>query len=54
MNEDNAYELKWVRFEDILEDSRADLQKKPVDRKFAPWVHSIFSLSFREVRQAFS
>jgi len=54
MNGQNAYELKWVRLEDIFEDSRTDLKKKPVDRKFAPWVHAVFSLSPREVREAFS
>jgi isopentenyldiphosphate isomerase len=54
MNEHSAYELKWVRLEDVLEDSRTDLKKKPVDRKFAPWVHAILSLSSGEVREAFS
>ena len=54
MNEDNAYELNWVQLADILNDARTDLGEEPVDRKHAPWVHAIFSLSPREVERAFA
>jgi len=44
MNPKNAYELRWVRPADILEDSIADVKKEPIDRKYAPWVHAVFAL----------
>ena len=54
MNENNAYELKWIPVTEISEDSRIDLKKERADRKYAPWVHAVFSLSPGEVRKAFS
>ena len=37
MNEENAYELRW----------------EPIDRKYAPWVSAVFSLSSKEVEETF-
>jgi isopentenyldiphosphate isomerase len=49
MNKKNAYELHWAKFEEIAKDSTADLEKKPIDRRYAPWVHSLFSPLYDEV-----
>ncbi len=54
MNEQNAYESKWVQAKDIAADSRTDLKKKPIDRRFAPWVDAIFALPPRQVREGFA
>lgn len=53
MSEKNAYGLNRVRFANIATDSRADLEKEPIDRKYAPWVHSIFQLPTAQVQEAF-
>jgi isopentenyldiphosphate isomerase len=53
MNEESAYELEWVQLEEIQNQSLADLKKEPVDRKYAPWVHAILSMSSAEVQKAF-
>lgn len=49
MNAKNAYELRWVKFEEVSRDSAADLEKEPINRKYAPWVHALFSLSPDEI-----
>ena len=53
MNEENAYELRWVELAEISKDSRTDLKRKPIDRKYAPWVNTVFSLSSKEVEETF-
>jgi isopentenyldiphosphate isomerase len=52
-NGKNAYELRWAEFAEISRDSQADLRKKPIDRKYAPWVHAMFSLPTKRVEEAF-
>ena len=54
MNPKNAYELRWVELAEILEDSAEDLKKEPIDRKYAPWVHAIFTLPSAQFDGAFS
>jgi len=53
MNRDSAYELRWAEFAEISGDSQTDLRKKPIDRKYAPWVHAMFSLPHERVEEAF-
>ena len=53
MNRNSAYELSWAKFTEILRDSQTDLRKKPIDRKYAPWVHEVFSLPLEKVEEAF-
>lgn len=53
MNKESAYQLRWVEPREISKDSRADLKKEPIDRKYAPWVSAVFSLSSKEVGEAF-
>ncbi len=53
MNEKNAYGLRWVELAEVSKDSRTDLKREPVDRKYAPWVSTVFSLSFEEVEETF-
>lgn len=53
MNRNSAYELQWAEFAEISRDSRKDLKKKPIDRKYAPWVHTMFSLPYERVEEAF-
>jgi isopentenyldiphosphate isomerase len=52
MNKKNAYELRWAELSEISKESAADLQKEPVKRKYAPWVHAIFSLTPERIRDA--
>ena len=52
MNEQSAYELQWVELAEISKDSRTDLKREPIDRKYAPWVSAVFSLSSREGERA--
>lgn len=52
MNKENVYELRSVGFAEILEGSQSDLKKQPIDRKYAPWVHALFSLPLREIEEA--
>jgi isopentenyldiphosphate isomerase len=40
MNARNAYELGWAELVEISKESAEDLERKPVDRKYAPWVHA--------------
>jgi len=54
MNEKNAYELRWAGLAEISEGSAADLEKEPIERKYAPWVHAIFSLPPEKVEEALS
>ncbi len=53
MNKESAYELRWVEITEISKDSRTDLKRKPIDRKYAPWVSAVFSLSSKRVEEAF-
>ncbi len=53
MNKKSAYELRWAEFAEISRDSQTDLRKKPIDRKYAPWVHAMFSLPHETVAEAF-
>ena len=53
MSKKSAYELRWVEVAEISKDSRKDLKKEPIDRKYAPWVSAIFSLSSGEGEGAF-
>ncbi len=54
INAKNAYDLNWVHIAEILNDSRKDLEKEPIDRKYAPWIHAVFQLPLGEVRNAFT
>ena len=53
MNKNSAYELRWAEFAEISRDSRNDSKKQPIARKYAPWVHAMFSLSHEMVEEAF-
>ena len=53
MNRDSAYELQWAKLEEISRDSRKDSKKRPIDRKYAPWVQAMFSLPHEKVEEAF-
>ncbi len=53
MNRNSAYELRWAKFTEILRDSQTDPRKKPIDRKYAPWVQAMFSLPRERVEKAF-
>lgn len=52
MNEKNAYDLRWAKLSEILEESASDLQKEPIERIYAPWVHAIFTLSPEIIKDA--
>ena len=52
-NRNSAYELRWAKFAEISRDSRTDSKKEPIDRKYAPWVYTIFSLPHERVEEAF-
>ncbi len=54
MNSKNAYELWWVELADVSKDSSDFSKKDPIDRKYAPWVHSLFALPSAEFTRAFS
>ena len=53
MNRNSAYELQWAEFAEISRDSQADSKKALIDRKYAPWVHAMFSLPRERVEEAF-
>jgi isopentenyldiphosphate isomerase len=53
MNDESAYELRWVEIAEISKDSRTDLKREPMDRKYAPWVSAVFSLSSKEIEETF-
>lgn len=53
MNRNSAYELRWAEFAEISRDLQTDAKKKPIDRKYAPWVHAMFSLPHERVEEAF-
>ncbi len=53
MNRNSAYELWWAEFAEVSRDLQADSKKEPVDHKYAPWVHAIFSLPLERIEQAF-
>ncbi len=52
-NRNSAYELRWAKFAEISRDSRTDSKKESIDRKYAPWVHAMFSLPHEMVEEAF-
>jgi hypothetical protein len=53
MNRNSAYELQWAEFAEISRDAQTDLRKRPIDRKYAPWVHAVFSLPLEKIEEAF-
>src|SRR6266705_298787 len=53
MNRNSAYELQWAELAEISRDSQTDSKKAPIDRKYAPWVHAMFSLPRERVEEAF-
>jgi len=53
-NEKNAYQFRWAGFDEILKDLESDLKKEPIDRKYAPFVHAVFTLPRAEVKKALS
>jgi hypothetical protein len=53
MNRNSAYELQWAKFAEISRDSQADSKREPIDRKYAPWVHAMFSLPHEKIEEAF-
>jgi len=53
INRRNVYELQLVDLDQIAGDSRADMKEKPLDQKYAPWVHAVFALSSERVKAAF-
>jgi len=53
MNRNSAYELQWAEFAEISSDSQTDSKKAPIDRKYAHWVHAMFSLPHERVEEAF-
>jgi isopentenyldiphosphate isomerase len=52
VNRRNAYELRWVEFDEISKDLAADLEKDPIDQKYAPWVYTVFALPREKVEEA--
>ncbi len=52
-NKNNVYELRWIDLDDIMAATASDLRKEPIKRKFAPWVHKVFSLPEEAIRKAF-
>jgi len=52
MNPRNAYELRWKVAAEISRDSATDQRKNPMDRKYAPWVHALFSLPLDMLEEA--
>ena len=53
INRRNVYEFRSVELAQISTDSRADMKKRPIDRRYAPWVHAVCALPRRQVREAF-
>ena len=53
MNGNSAYELQWVEFAEISKDLQSDSKKAPIDQKYAPWVHAMFSLPHEKIEEAF-
>ncbi len=47
-NRQNAYASRWAETAEIARESRSD-RGKPIDRKYAPWVHAVFSLPPRKI-----
>ena len=54
INRKNVYELRSIDLEQIMEDSRSDARREPIDRKYGPWVHAIFALPSGKIKAAFS
>ena len=52
MNPKNAYELRWMKLDDVYNEAAGDLEKEPIDRKYAPWVHALFALQTGQVEEA--
>ena len=53
MSKKSAYELRWAELAEISKDSRKDLKKEPIERKYTPWVSAAFSPASIEGEQAF-
>ena len=52
MNQKHVYELRWRSAAEISRDSVTDQKKDPIDRKYAPWVHALFSIPSDKVEEA--
>ena len=52
-NRNSAYELRWAKFAEISRDSQSDSKKEPIDHKYAPWVHAVFSLPLEKIEEVF-
>jgi len=52
MNPKNVYGLRWAELAEVSEDSMEDLKKEPIERKYAPWVHALFSQPASRVEKA--
>jgi isopentenyldiphosphate isomerase len=53
MNRKSAYELRWAEFAEVSRDSQTDSRREPLDRKYAPWIHAVFSRPLERVEKAF-
>jgi isopentenyldiphosphate isomerase len=53
INRRNVYELQSADLEQIVEASRADTKKEPIDQRYGPWVHALFALPSKRVKAAF-
>jgi isopentenyldiphosphate isomerase len=51
MNKGNVYRLRWAEVDEISKDALGDLKKEPIERKYAPWVHALFSLPPQTVKE---
>jgi len=51
-NPKNVYDLRWRKAAEISRVSATDLEKDPIDRRYAPWVHALFSPSSDRAKEA--
>jgi isopentenyldiphosphate isomerase len=52
MNRKNAYGSQLIEVAQIARDSRNDMRNEPMNRKYAPWVHAVFSLPLQKIEAA--
>lgn len=52
MNPKNAYQLRWVELGEILAVSEGDLSKRPINRKYAPWIHALCRLPKTKIQSS--
>jgi isopentenyldiphosphate isomerase len=43
MNPKNVYKLRWAELGEVSNESKNDLSRDPINRKYAPWVHAMFA-----------